>query len=137
MIEITEALVLDLLNEAVAEKGEDHVYENPDAPGMCTYVHGYQTVAGPEGESETVQVEPLTPGCIVGNVLHRAGIPLELFQQLEINDDTPADAALRHLADQGFLTYTGRAQSVLAVAQSHQDKYASWGAAVEAATHIL
>lgn len=137
-IELTEALVLDLLDEAVAEKGEDHLYENPDEPGACTYVHGYDAVEtrdeyGDLVEREFVQADDLTPGCIVGDVLHRAGVPLELFQELNINYDTQSSVAMRILAKHGAISYSGKVEGILSFVQGLQDDFVPWGQAVASA----
>jgi hypothetical protein len=135
--ELTRELAIQLLGQAVAERGPKYVYANPDAPGMCTYVHGYKSVlVDPENddyESETVQDGPLTPGCVVGNVLHRFGVPLEVFAELNINEDTPVATALSGLEANGHLNYTRGAQIVLSVAQNNQDQGCTWGASVEVA----
>lgn len=134
MIEITKELALKLLAEAVAEKGETYVYSNPTSQD-CMYVHGYAPVLDETGDEtgEREQVEDLTPGCLVGDVLHRAGVPLRLFERLDINYDTPADHALSDLRLHGVLEYTPEASSVLLAAQSAQDTKRSWGAALKAA----
>lgn len=136
--ELTRELAIELLGQAVAEKGEDYVYANEEQPGSCTYVHGYRDVTVMETEfnveeTETIQVAPLTPGCLVGNALHRFGVPLEAFAELGLNDDTPVATALSDLEAHGYLTYTRGAQIVLSVAQNNQDQGCTWGASVETA----
>lgn len=135
MIKLTEALVLDLLDEAVAEKGEDHLYSNPDDPGSCVYVHGVETIETYDEyeeliDREFVPTDNLTPGCIVGNVLHRAGVPLETFLELGINHDTVAAVALYNLSRHGVVEYSDRIEQILSSAQSRQDGNAPWGKAV-------
>lgn len=134
MIDINLGVALDLMAEAVAEKGEDYVYSSGDSRN-CAYVHGYKTIEQPneygQDESVTVQDGPLTPGCLVGNVLHRAGIPLELFEELGINEDCPADEALSRLAEQGHLKYTTEAMYALLGAQQLQDRNNTWGVALK------
>lgn len=118
MIELTLARTKEFLAEAVAEKGADFVYVNKygdqaDESGdvTCHYVHGDQ------------------PGCIVGNVLHRAGVPLDVLGEYEAQnvDDLAA----------GLFTAEVGVRSLLLHVQSHQDAGIPWGEAVHLALSRL
>lgn len=61
MTHLTRSDVLDLMAQAVADKPEGYVYQNTtsfEGDPACLYSHGDK------------------PGCLVGDVLHRAGVPL-------------------------------------------------------------
>lgn len=114
MIELTLARTKELLAEAVAEKGEDFVYvdefgQQADESGYvrCHYVHGDQ------------------PGCIVGNVLHRAGVPLDELGAYEAQN--AGDLF------QGLFVAEGEAVRLLNAVQSRQDLGVPWGEALRLA----
>lgn len=117
MIELSLVMTKELLAEAVAEKGADFVYVNKygqqaDQSGdvTCQYVHGDQ------------------PGCIVGNVLHRAGVPLDELGQYETHsvDDL----------GQRLFTAEARVKLLLNHIQGHQDVGVPWGEAVRLALAV-
>lgn len=117
-IELTLDRTKELLAEAVALKGADYVYTtpdgeqgNPDTSPICSYVHGEE------------------PGCIVGHVLHSAGIPLAELRGEERND---ASGALRGL--RGTLHYEDGVAELLMAVQQDQDSGVPWG---EALTNAL
>lgn len=119
MIELTYERVNELLDEAIAEKGADYVYKDEmgrvagiDTETCCQYVHG-------EGDSKA-------PGCIAGNVLHRAGVPLGEFNRVE-------SLAVAPLLDLLGVRMPDEAVSLLAEIQGRQDKGWTWGLAVDAA----
>ena len=70
------------------------------------------------------------PGCIVGNVLHRLGVPLETLAQYEA---TPAYDVAQSLISEGVLTSNGEAMRLLNVAQIAQDSGMNWGDTVRRA----
>jgi hypothetical protein len=117
MIELTLARTKELLAEAVAEKGADFVYVNKyghqaDDSGdvTCYYAHGDQ------------------PGCIVGNVLHRAGVLLDdlaAFEAQNVDD----------LASRLFTAEAG-VKPLLIHIQAHQDVGVPWGEAVRLALAV-
>lgn len=116
MIELTLEETKRLLNEAVEERGAEYVYPNAtkDGDSTCRYVH-YQ----PDGD---------TPGCIVGWVLHKAGIPLP---ELSKSEGENAVAAVRRLGINGLLRTDPEVSTLLRKVQGWQDHAASWGKAVE------
>ena len=102
---------LGLLREVIAEKGEDYVYDSPIEPrSRCLYVHDGQ------------------PGCIVGHVLHRAGVSVEGLAGVE--DWTPLD----HEVVPQFCGWAAEpALELLAAVQVEQDAGATWGEALRRA----
>lgn len=112
--ETTEQYVLRLMEEAVALKGADYVYEHqptndPDAlaPTTCYYVWDNQ------------------PSCIVGHVLHAAGIPLE---ELARHEGGSAHIVVAAVAPHDWDGLVGNA---LNSAQAMQDAGGTWGEALE------
>jgi len=116
MKHITKEDALRALEEAVAEKGEDYIYQYTDSDdprnSICLYVY--------DG----------APSCIAGDALHRLGIPLSAFEDHE--GDTIDKVALRvdwplHVD----------AVDVLYEAQCVQDGGRSWGEALAAAREAV
>jgi hypothetical protein len=71
-----------LMREAVAERGADYVYREHFAE--CLYVYPRITSnLDEDDESEGVEENDAKAACIVGEVLHRAGVPL---RELDIPD---------------------------------------------------
>ena len=99
---------LELLESVVAENGTDFVYpdEWKDSIGTCLYVK-------PDGSG---------PACIVGNVLHRAGVPLDELSQME---GQAADTV------SGRYGFDSEASMLLWRAQDEQDAGNTWGDALE------
>jgi hypothetical protein len=109
MKHITTADALRALEEAVAEKGEDYAYTGFDEEdprfACCLYVYGGQ------------------PSCIVGNALHRLGIPLDAFEPYEGKEIIDVVARVNWPIEVD-------AVDVLAVAQGEQDAGRPWGKAL-------
>lgn len=145
---------VELLNEAVAEKGADYIYETPslvvlDATGVSLLppqhpdsprkINGYAAWAFPQrNASRCLYVhtdgDELYCGCIVGNALHRAGVPLMKLIQ---NENA---AALCHNIEQDDdldITITDDARLLFDGVQAKQDGRGGgrrwpWGEAVQA-----
>ncbi|MFI0211975.1 hypothetical protein ACH4OV_25305 [Streptomyces diastaticus] len=119
-IKVTPEQVLDVMREVVAEAGEEFVYEPPTGLGVCLYVHR------PHGGGASV------PGCLVGQVLHRLGVPLD---ELTEHEAQLARTMAPKLVDAG----EGADLLVTALdnAQAIQDGGHSWGAALRAAEEVL
>lgn len=115
---------LDLAKQVVAERGEDYVYVNQrgqkagsvvsEGVGIlgtadCSYVHRL-----PNSE--------LVPGCIVGNVLARWGVSLEVLTSYE------ACSIGTFGQDAGFADEW--ATDILAMMQTTQDQGGTWGQAL-------
>ena len=117
MIQLTLERTKQLLAEAVAEKGADYVYTTPDGEQgnedvspNCFYVHGFQ------------------PGCIVGHVLHKAGVSLASLREEESNNASGVLSSLRP-----DLPYEPGVDVLLNEAQQAQDQGVPWGEAVRLA----
>lgn len=122
-MEITDDTVLSTLRAVVAER-PDHVYTRPvhmlpiigsdgHKAADCLYVH-----TAPDDESD------LTPGCLVGTVLHRLGVPLE---ELAGNEGTGGfEVAADHGVSEGLCWFLG-------AVQSRQDSGKPWGVALASA----
>lgn len=94
---LTVEVVRDLLNQAVAEKGEDYRY--------------------PEGKRlRYVELSdggiPSGPSCLIGNVLHRAGVPLTVL-----------------------FKYEGKAVDDLVMAMGLASRFVAWGMQVTQEAH--
>lgn len=111
MIKVSAERVIEVLREVVAER-PDYVYSAPEGRrahgATCFYVHGEGTDA--------------VPGCVVGVVLNRLGVPLEDLAEYE--GDTAQHMATR------FLTTPLSAADVLRRVQIEQDQGASWATAL-------
>lgn len=115
-IEIDRDRAVELLREAVAARGAEYVYSKPvdmiECHGEpCLYVH-----REPNGIA--------TPGCGVGDALHRAGVPLLALAEYEGEN---AGAACQGLNADGTTASTPDAIQVLKDFQSWQDAGWSWG----------
>lgn len=100
----TAEAVEAVLRDVVAER-PNFVYEPPDdSPGDCKYVHGN------------------APGCLVGHVLHRMGVPLA---ELSAHEGESAGDVLRVLTDADE-----PAVNTLDTAQCVQDDGGYWSAAL-------
>jgi hypothetical protein len=106
---------LALLREVIAEKGEDYVYPQfePEAAGDLGAV------------MECFYVRDDAPSCIVGRVLHRAGVTLDELRAVE--GWTPVD--LEH-APQFTRWADDMALELLHEVQNEQDAGRSWGEAL-------
>ncbi|MFF1597704.1 hypothetical protein ACFVYV_09430 [Streptomyces mirabilis] len=120
-IKVTAETVLKTLREVVAERPE-HVYESPDnAPKSnvsCYYVHGY---------ADGVQV----PGCVVGHVLNRLGVPLS---ELRLHEGESAYTLVGKLLRVLDPEDQYEVEAVLSEVQYNQDGGQPWGRALEIAT---
>jgi hypothetical protein len=111
---ITDEQLMDTLRAVVAES-PDKIYARPEhmpalASTTCFYVHT-DTDGAPEA-----------PGCIVGTVLNRLGVPLEVLAEHE------GDAAHKVLTELGIGSW--RTQTALRYAQSRQDAEGTWTSAL-------
>lgn len=115
---ITDEMVMKTLQEVVSEKPE-YVYSSPEHQkgeiGTCFYVHTDEDGA------------PVSPGCVVGVVLHRVGVPLEVLKKEE---GWPARAAIRHIG----LGLSFETKTTLTCIQNYQDSKETWGEAYAMAT---
>jgi hypothetical protein len=109
MIELTLEKAIELAKQAVADRGEDYVYEKPEDVEVCQYVHD-------DG-----------PGCIVGYILNKAGASLE---ELHDHEGTWASALTDRLEVTGVLTASYEANVFLDAIQGKQDNGKNWGQAL-------
>lgn len=118
MIELTYDKAVELLDAAVAEKGTDYVYLAPDVDhGACLYVH----------PDDSDPKKPGSCGCIVGYVLHKAGVPLEAMFGVHAD----SGSLLNDLQGKEIVAKVdGRTRALLRKAQVHQDQEAAWSTAV-------
>ncbi|MGW4446469.1 hypothetical protein [Streptomyces sp. NPDC004682] len=121
---LTDELVRDTLRDVAAENPEK-VYETPEAMktdgGACYYVHKAED--GSEG-----------PGCIVGTVLYRLGVPLA---EMAKREGTNALGVIADLELSGEVEAKGLSSStrtLLRWVQIQQDGGRSWGSAYKNAT---
>lgn len=117
MIELKYDQVNMLANEAIKVKGEDYVYIDPSGNqagphnmGGCWYVHG---------------ANDLTPGCIVGHIIHAAGVSLEDLREREMG----ASTLLESLENAAILKADKASRIYLIMVQRAQDLGTPWGAA--------
>lgn len=119
-----------LVNEAIAEKGEDYVYEKEG--DSCHYVHGIDEVWDSFEENYVRSFDNATTGCLVGHALKLGGVPLEAMGT-GYRNDSDADSLLRKLEDADFVSVMGKAKWYLTNLQQSQDLGTPWGIAAEAA----
>lgn len=124
MVAITIDNVIELLEQAVNERGEHYIDPQADS-GSCTYA-----TYSPSGE--------LVPGCIVGMVLSKAGYEvgmLELWDS-EVSGLTPLDTP-EEIKAKTSVEVDSKALFALRTAQERQDTGKSWGDAMRAAANAL
>ena len=121
MIELNRSLVDTYLDEAVAEFGEDYVYSQDDT-GSCNYVRNG------------------APSCLVGQVLAKAGVPLDRLAAADcgaFGGGTCANDLLEELAEEGILSYDSQVIRLLFKVQYRQDSGYTWGDSVRGARNAL
>lgn len=105
--DLTEEIVTPIIRELVAEFGEDYVYKKEEQEADEDVICSYQ--------------ENGKPSCIVGHVLHRAGV--------EYNPDWEGGPCGTFLRGEGVPGYLANA---LGFAQVQQDIGKTWGEALNA-----
>lgn len=125
MIELTYEMALNFAAQAVEEKGEDYVYSDEkgiraDAPGSIAGCSNWHHVDPDDHDKGKV------PGCIVGNILHRAG--LDIFKYGKGSDIS----GIAFQAGDEIMIHP-KAYEFLRIAQLRQDSGAPWGVAVKTA----
>lgn len=119
-----------LVNEAIAEKGEDYVYEKEG--NSCHYVHGITKAWDSLQEDYVSAFDDATTGCLVGHALKLGGVPLEAMGAGHRND-SDANNLLSKLEQTGFITVVDKVRWYLNNLQQSQDLGTPWGKAAEAA----
>lgn len=110
MINITLDSVRTGLLALVEQEGEDFIYEKNN--GFCTYTR--------EGSGD----------CLVGRFLIAEGVPVERLDVADRDGSYRAPVLLRQLVDEGMITITEPALSILDIAQGGQDGGYTWGESV-------
>lgn len=125
MEQITARRALELITDVVDRAGEDFVYEQKD----MTDVRGaFEYGAPPKGCRYVEFVDQ--PSCLVGHVLHRAGVDAATLNRLDM-----LGVSASALADYGIQADVG-AQRILGVAQQVQDSGKPWGEALRRAREV-
>jgi hypothetical protein len=131
MLHLDLATAKRLVNEAVAEKGEDYVYPF----NACVYAVEADTMYGYVDDDGSFQGDAVTteacPACIVGVALHKGGVPLEWLLANAYNGAAPD--ILRYGNACGLLTFDKGVAEWLRIVQGEQDSGTTWGRAVEMA----
>jgi hypothetical protein len=128
MINLDETTVLDLLDKAVAERGEEYRYVQPliDVEIMSFDIYG-NFQADMQQIPRCVYVDKSTgerqPSCLVGMALYLAGVPLE---QLDVRGDITSTNLLKQLSEAGVVTATNSVYEIFRRAQGRQDQGESW-----------
>lgn len=131
MINLDPETVLDLLDKAVADRGADYVYQHiptRSARGLvrpeCLYVDNST------GEQRA--------SCIVGDVLHRAGIGLDMLAEYE---GSQPERLLSRMVLGNHITVRPEHREQLSMglgtAQLAQDHGLPWGECVELARPVI
>ncbi len=120
MIEINYDAALSAINDAVAAKGVDFVYQmvtpapyDEDAEGetelICEYLHRNE-----EGDF-------VLPGCLVGDAMLRLGVPMEAIQVV-VGLGMSARAFIDYMVgERKAISITEKATDLFILAQSEQD----------------
>lgn len=120
MLELTFEKAQELVDAAIAERGEDYVYSKQ--AGSCLYVHSDSWFHDERGEWVRVNEKP---GCIVGVALVNLGVGMDELVSINTLD---ASAALQHLEQRGVWVET-EAVDFLSRVQVSQDNGMPWGEA--------
>jgi hypothetical protein len=117
VLTVSENTIYETTRAVVAESPE-RIYKAPEGspyePGMCLYSHGD------------------VPGCLVGQVLHRLGVPLAEFHK---HEGQPAGVVMSSLIN--IVGNDTRAGQFLDAAQGQQDSGEKWADALTAAEAYL
>ena len=128
----------ELLAQALADRGPDYVYRSLEGTG-CLYWHDPRD---PDHRPDQYS-NPDTyddrgaqgqPGCLVGYVLHAAGVPGTELARREQRD---ALTLLKELTEAGVVTADQDTRTLLLCAQTQQDEGAEWGQAIRDAEQRL
>ena len=120
MKNVTYQQTLEAMRAAVEEKGEKYVYQRPKNP----HIPGDKL-----GSCLNTSADGKEPGCLVGNVFHRLGVPLEWLFTPEIINNS-AGGVISALRQREEYEFDEKSYKLLAEAQSLQDQGAPWGQAL-------
>ncbi|MBN3584870.1 hypothetical protein JYB64_20945 [Algoriphagus aestuarii] len=116
MVLITFDMALEALNAVVDEKGGDYVYEG--------------------GRMSRTYVAYDEPSCIVGNALHRLGVPIPTLVEVDrsaIGGEVVSSRKVLDVLESSGFILDNDAVMLLATAQVLQDAEIPWGDAVREA----
>lgn len=116
MVFITFDMALEALNAVVDEKGGDYVYEG--------------------GRMSRTYVAYDEPSCIVGNALHRLGVPIPTLVEVDrsaIGGEVVSSRKVLDVLESSGFILDNDAVMLLATAQVMQDAEIPWGDAVREA----
>ena len=120
---VTRDRVVEVTKQVVAEHGMEHVYEKPmvnrlgGEMAMCLYVHNGR------------------PSCLVGHVLHRLGVPLDVLAQGDDQSQDASSMCYEVLYNTDFADEM--IASFLSTVQATQDAGYTWGYALESGLKLL
>lgn len=123
--------VLRHLTDVVTATGPDHV--DPAAAVLAEPIHCQ--VADPDLHIGRIRLtDGTTPVCIVGRVLHAAGVPVAQLARLdELARDAQRPSSVIEHAEIPGMALTPAARQLLAEAQHDQDLATPWGEVLELA----
>jgi len=129
-IEITAQTALNLLEQAVEERGADYRYDTDAAHDRALRL-GFEEGSGPG----CYYWHDDEPGCIAGLVLHEAGVPDDTLRAMDLaskNDGLPGTSIeiMGGWLYQRGINTTHEARRVLRAAQTAQDRGCTWGEAL-------
>lgn len=111
-----------MIGEIVAEVGKDYNYVRPKVilgNNTCLYWHK----AGKKGDPADVRIESGEPGCIVGRLLHKAGMSPQAINSL---DGKGSIASACGVLPEHGIRLTERAVMYLQQVQKEQDSGHTW-----------
>lgn len=118
-IVLTTEEVTEHLRAVMAEFGPDHVYDKKGEQIVCYYVE-YETL-GENGLREN----PQAPGCLVGQILFRAGVPLEALAEFD------NIGSIEAVIEREYVQVPEACNQALCELQQSQDGGDHWGLAEE------
>lgn len=127
MIQINRTKAINLLEQAVADRGPEFGYVHPDK----VVTHPETKVQAPMNGC-WYEVNG-APSCGVGLALHLAGVPLTVLDALDQADGDTSLGAVAWILEDNGVHLTQDAVEVFTKFQEHQDLYDPWGVALEAA----
>jgi hypothetical protein len=125
-IELTYDEAVELLQEAVAKKGEDYVYEPPLV----------QTPYIEEGSQVALCVyfdDEGSPSCIVGHALAKKGVTREALDN--VDSELNRNAGPYGLESAEVISAPVGVIDLLSLVQDYQDQGTPWGEALRIATN--
>lgn len=117
-IRIDALRAINLLREIVDEHGRDHRYSRNSGDGRCRYERGG------------------APACLIGHVLHRAGVPVNELARMDLAP-VFASTEISEVVLPDVVDMTDTARVVLGAAQHVQDHGETWGRALDAAEDVV